>query len=56
MGLGKLLLISSGEENIITSKDTGITFFFKKVASVDNNIFNETLPQFLNLHRILVEE
>lgn len=46
MGLGKLLLISSGEENIITSKNTNITFFFKKIASVDNNISNETLPQF----------
>ena len=46
MRLGELLLISSGIDSIIVSKNTKITFFFKKIASVESNISNETLPQF----------
>jgi hypothetical protein len=46
MGLGKLLLTSSSKKNIITAEETAITCFFKKVANLENNISNETIPQF----------
>jgi hypothetical protein len=45
MGLGKLLLVSYGKENIILSQNPDITFF-KKVYIKNIYISNEYLPQY----------
>lgn len=46
MGLGKLLLESSGKNSIITTEDVNITFFYKKVTNMDSYISTETIPQY----------
>ena len=45
MGLGLLLLASTGKENIITTNNPQITFF-KKVYKKYNNFSFETIPQY----------
>jgi len=45
MGLGKLLLVSTGNENEIVNMNPTITFF-KKIYKYHSNISNEILPQY----------